>query len=143
MTRPSFITNRIRSSSLMSAIGSPATAIRSANFPGSIDPIRSCQPNISAALVVMARMTSGAGIPNRIHDGHDSNRRTTTNQSVDTCTRQDVSLGLEREPLRQVHQNLCSLSREAGLREHRRNKLGMKQRTSSRGWFEVAKTYDV
>src|SRR5438105_12505974 len=62
-TWPSFITNRTRSISVMSAIGSPLTATRSANFPGSIAPMRSCQPNISAALVVMARITSREGIP--------------------------------------------------------------------------------
>src|SRR4051812_40648001 len=42
---------------------SPATAIRSANLPGSIAPMRSCQPSISAALIVMARITSRGGIP--------------------------------------------------------------------------------
>src|SRR5437762_910757 len=49
-TSPFFITNRTRSSSVMSAIGSPVTATRSANFPASTAPMRSCQPNISAAL---------------------------------------------------------------------------------------------
>jgi hypothetical protein len=33
------------------------------DFPGSMAPARSCQPNISAALVVMARITSSESIP--------------------------------------------------------------------------------
>jgi len=38
MILPPFITNRTRCSSVMSASGSPETAIRSANFPLSIEP---------------------------------------------------------------------------------------------------------
>src|SRR5580704_14322688 len=63
ITWPFFITNRTRSSSVMSAIGSPLRATRSANFPGSTAPTRSCQPNNSAALVVTARRISSGGIP--------------------------------------------------------------------------------
>jgi hypothetical protein len=37
-TSPFFITNRTRSSSVMSATGSPETAMRSANLPGSMAP---------------------------------------------------------------------------------------------------------
>ena len=32
-------------------------------FPGSTEPMRSCQPSISAAFVVMARITSRGDIP--------------------------------------------------------------------------------
>jgi tripartite-type tricarboxylate transporter receptor subunit TctC len=48
MIFPPFITNLTRWSSVMSASGSPETAIRSANFPFSIDPTRSCHPSASA-----------------------------------------------------------------------------------------------
>lgn len=53
-TWPSFITNRTRSSSVISAIGFPATATRSTNFPGSTEPMRSYQPSISAVLTAIA-----------------------------------------------------------------------------------------
>ena len=53
-----FITHVTRSSSVMSRSGSPATAIRSANLPASIVPIRSLQPMISAAVFVADRMAS-------------------------------------------------------------------------------------
>src|SRR5262249_39734117 len=62
-TSPPFMTKRTRSSSVMSAIGSPATATRSANFPGSTAPTLSCHPSISAVLVVTERRTSSGGIP--------------------------------------------------------------------------------
>jgi hypothetical protein len=39
---------------LAERIGSPATATRSANFPGSTAPTRACQPSNSAAFVVTA-----------------------------------------------------------------------------------------
>src|SRR5258706_9409083 len=51
-TLPPFITNFTRCNSVMSARGSPATAMRSANFPLSIEPTRSCHPNTSALTVV-------------------------------------------------------------------------------------------
>src|SRR6266576_4237671 len=51
MTSPPFITNFTLSSSVMSARGSPETAMMSANLPFSSDPIRSCHPSISAATV--------------------------------------------------------------------------------------------
>jgi hypothetical protein len=44
MTAPPFITNFTLSSSVISARGSPSTAMMSANFPASIDPTWSCQP---------------------------------------------------------------------------------------------------
>ena len=43
-TWPPFMTNFTRSSSVISAIGSPATATRSANLPASTEPTRSCHP---------------------------------------------------------------------------------------------------
>jgi hypothetical protein len=49
---PPFITNLTRCSSVMSVMGSPETAIRSAYFPLSIDPICSCQP-ITVALIMV------------------------------------------------------------------------------------------
>jgi hypothetical protein len=83
---PPFITNRTRSSSLMTAIGSPATATRSANFPDSIAPMRSCQPNISAALIVTARITSNGGIP---ASRKLTNVATLAGQSIFTVGRSD------------------------------------------------------
>jgi len=44
MTLPSFITNLTRCSSVLSVRGSPETAIKSANFPLSIDPTQDCHP---------------------------------------------------------------------------------------------------
>src|SRR5439155_452635 len=44
MIFPPFITNLTRCNSVMSASGSPDTAIRSANLPFSIDPTRSSSP---------------------------------------------------------------------------------------------------
>ena len=51
---PPFITNFTRCSSVMSANGSPATAITSANLPGSSEPTRSLTPMISALTTVPA-----------------------------------------------------------------------------------------
>src|SRR5262249_50519082 len=70
ITSPSFITKRTRSSALMSASGSPATATRSASLPGSMAPIRSCQPSICAALIVTARTTSIGDIPAACSDAN-------------------------------------------------------------------------
>ena len=53
-TVPPFMTNFTCSSCVTSARGSPSTAIRSANFPGSIVPTRSDQLINSAALIVAA-----------------------------------------------------------------------------------------
>ena len=50
MTFPPFITNLTRCSSVMSASGSPETAIRSAYLPLSMDPIWSCHPSASALI---------------------------------------------------------------------------------------------
>src|SRR5262249_50286627 len=51
-TWPPFITKRTRLISVMSASGSPETAIRSAYLPFSTAPTRSCQPIRSAATEV-------------------------------------------------------------------------------------------
>src|SRR5262249_47047408 len=48
-TWPPFMTNFTRSSSVMSLSGSPDTAIMSAYLPFSTEPMRFCQPIISAA----------------------------------------------------------------------------------------------
>jgi len=58
MMRPPFITNLTRCSTVMSAMGSPCTAIKSANFPTSTAPTSSGQPIRSAAEVVAARIAS-------------------------------------------------------------------------------------
>src|SRR6267378_489831 len=60
---PPFITNFTRSSSVMSLKGFPATAMMSAYLPFSIDPIRSCQPIISAATVVAVWMACAGDMP--------------------------------------------------------------------------------
>ena len=60
---PPFITNLICWSIVMSVSGSPSTAIRSAYFPASTAPTRSCQPSNSAALTVAARIASRDGMP--------------------------------------------------------------------------------
>src|SRR5204863_1254243 len=62
MILPPFITNLTRCNSVMSASGSPDTAIRSANLPFSIDPTRSSSPNTSALLTVAAWMAAAAVI---------------------------------------------------------------------------------
>ena len=54
ITLPPFITNLTRCSSVISASGSPETAIRSAYLPLSMDPIWSCHPSASALIVVRA-----------------------------------------------------------------------------------------
>src|SRR5712691_686272 len=57
---PPFITNLTRCSSVMSASGSPDTAMRSAYLPFSIDPTRSCHP-IAVALTIVADWMALAG----------------------------------------------------------------------------------
>jgi hypothetical protein len=52
----------------MSVTGSPVTATKSANFPGSMAPILSCQPSISAALVVTGIGNGTSGTPCRRDD---------------------------------------------------------------------------
>ena len=47
-TTPSFITNATFSSKLTSLVGSPSTAMMSADFPALIDPIKSLCPSKSA-----------------------------------------------------------------------------------------------
>src|SRR5207245_10933563 len=47
----------------MSLSGSPSTAMKSAYFPASIAPTRSCQFINSAALSVAARIASRGGMP--------------------------------------------------------------------------------
>src|SRR5215207_2515587 len=51
-TTPPFMTKVTRSSRVISASGSPSTAIRSANSPGATAPTWSDQPSRSAALLV-------------------------------------------------------------------------------------------
>src|SRR5205823_7308929 len=63
-TRPPFITKGTSSSSAMSSVGSPGTATRSANEPGTIEPTRS-HPRRSAAATVALRIASIGVIPYR------------------------------------------------------------------------------
>lgn len=62
-TFPSFITNSTFSRMLMSFNGSPLTAIRSAYFPGLIEPISLECPSKSAAFDVAAWMACIGVIP--------------------------------------------------------------------------------
>ncbi len=53
-TRPSFITKRTDFSTVTSAVGSPATAIKSAALPGSSEPTSLSTPSNVAAFIVAA-----------------------------------------------------------------------------------------
>src|SRR3954469_4044352 len=64
-TSPPFITKGTDSSTVMSRVGSPATAIASAQRPAHSVPTLSCQPTISAATAVAERIACIGVIPNR------------------------------------------------------------------------------
>jgi eukaryotic-like serine/threonine-protein kinase len=64
-TTPPFITNRTRSTAVMSASGSPGTATRSASFPASTVPSRSLQPRMAALREVAATSAAMGASPVR------------------------------------------------------------------------------
>jgi len=65
-TWPPFITNRTRSSSPMSASGSPATATRSANLPGSTSTHPCCSRNVAGLGQSSLAVTFGRGAQLRV-----------------------------------------------------------------------------